>query len=100
MLIHETGFTYALMPSVMGLLNSHIFFWFVVLVTVGVVVFLAAKLWHLHSIPKYQSKGMSQAKLVFWMTLLGLFFKPLWIFAVACIVIDWTALQNWIRGTK
>lgn len=86
----------------MGLLDSVLFFWFVVLVTTGLFAWLAWKLWSLHSIPKQIAKkqGWSQAKLVFWLCMLGLIWKPLWIVAVVLVVIDWDALANWIRKLR
>jgi hypothetical protein len=86
----------------MGLLDSVVFFWFVVLVTTGIFVWLAWNLWKLHSIPKQISKreGWSQARLVFWLCMLGLIWKPLWVIAVIVVVIDWDALANWIRSLQ
>ncbi len=100
MKIHPTTLTYEHYPSVYGLLESHIFMWFVVIVTVGIAIWVIAKLWHIHSIPKHlaKEKGLSQAKLIFWLCILGLFYKPLWIFAVLAIVTDWEKIQQWIKG--
>ena len=86
----------------MGLLDSVLFFWLVVLVTTGLFAWLAWKLWSLHSIPKQIAKkqGWSQARLVFWLCMLGLIWKPLWVVAVVLVVIDWDALANWIRKLR
>ncbi|MCZ4338674.1 Mg2+ and Co2+ transporter [Shewanella colwelliana] len=100
--IHSTSLTYESLPSVYRLLDSIGFMWFVVLITLGIIVWVAAKLWHIHSIPKHlaKEKGLAQAKLVFWLCVLGLIWKPLWILAVLAIVTDWDKVQLWIRGTK
>ncbi|WP_394230354.1 Mg2+ and Co2+ transporter [Shewanella colwelliana] len=100
--IHSTSLTYESLPSVYRLLDSIGFMWFVVLITLGIIVWVATKLWHIHSIPKHlaKEKGLAQAKLVFWLCVLGLIWKPLWILAVLAIVTDWDKVQLWIRGTK
>ncbi|WP_028863261.1 hypothetical protein [Psychromonas aquimarina] len=100
MKIHPTNLTYEHYPSVYGLLESTAFMWFVVIVTVGIALWVISKLWYVHSIPKHlaKDKGLAQAKLVFWLCILGLFFKPLWILAVLAIVTDWNKLQQWIKG--
>ena len=100
--IHSTCLTYESVPSVYRLLDSIGFMCFVVLITLGIIVWVAAKLWHIHSIPKHlaKEKGLAQAKLVFWLCVLGLIWKPLWILAVLAIVTDWDKVQLWIRGTK
>lgn len=87
-------------PTIMGLLDSTAFFWFVVVVTVAMLFWLALKLWELHSIPKKlaREKGWKQARLVFWLTLLGLIWKPLWVLAVILVVTDWVAFADWIRA--
>lgn len=104
MKIHETTLEYQeeVLPTVMPLLESHAFFWLVVLVTVGIFTWVAAKLWHIHSIPKYlaKEKGYSQAKLVFWLCILGLIWKPLWVLAVLTIVTDWDKVQQWIKEAR
>lgn len=102
MKIHPTALEYQAYPSVYPLLESVIFMWFVIIVTVGIAVWVLAKLWHVHSIPKHLAKerGLAQAKLVFWLCLLGLVYKPLWVLAVIAIVTDWDKVQNWIRGTR
>ncbi|WP_239502677.1 Mg2+ and Co2+ transporter [Vibrio astriarenae] len=76
--------------------------WFVVVVTVAIAVWVIAKLWHIHSIPKHLAKerGLAQAKLVFWLCLLGLVYKPLWILAVIAIVTDWDKVQLWLKGAR
>lgn len=102
MLIHPTQFTYQNYPSVYPLLESIEFMWFVIIVTLAIAIWVIAKLWHIHSIPKHLAKerGLAQAKLVFWLCLLGLVFKPLWILAVIAIVTDWDKVQYWIKGTR
>ncbi|WP_432469367.1 Mg2+ and Co2+ transporter [Agarivorans sp. QJM3NY_29] len=99
MVIHPTTFHYQHYPTVYGLLESLAFMWFVVLVTLGIAIWLIAKLWHIHSIPKHlaQEQGLAQAKLIFWLCILGLFYKPLWILAVLAIVTDW---ENYNSGLK
>ncbi|MDF2153545.1 Mg2+ and Co2+ transporter [Vibrio sp. CAU 1672] len=100
--IHPTTLTYDTYPSVYPLLESIAFMWFVVIVTVAIAVWVIAKLWHIHSLPKHLAKerGLAQAKLVFWLCLLGLAYKPLWILAVIAIVTDWDKAQLWIKGTR
>ena len=100
--IHSTSLEYDQLPSVMPLLDSAIFMWFVVIVTSGVFVWIAAKLWMIHSIPKHlaKEKGLAQAKLIFWLCILGLAWKPLWVLAVLAIVTDWDKAQQWIRGSR
>lgn len=102
MKIHETALLYEQLPSVYGLLDSLIFMWFVVLVTVALIAWGLAKLWQVHSMPKHlaKEKGLAQAKLVFWLCLLGLAWKPLWVLAVLAIVTDWDKVQLWIKGTR
>lgn len=102
MLIHPTNLTYKTYPSVYPLLESIEFMWFVVVVTVAIAVWVVAKLWHIHSIPKHLAKerGLAQAKLVFWLCLLGLVYKPLWILAVIAIVTDWDKVQLWLKGAR
>ncbi|HFQ5113983.1 Mg2+ and Co2+ transporter [Vibrio vulnificus] len=102
MKIHATTLHYDAYPSVYPLLEALPFMWFVVIVTVAIFVWVAAKLWHVHSIPKYvaKEKGLEQAKLVFWLCILGLMYKPLWVLAVLAIVTDWDKLQQWIRGAR
>ncbi len=102
MKIYPATLEYEQLPSVMGLLNSVAFYWFVVLVTTGVFVWLIAKLWSLHSIPKVlaKEKGYAQGRLVFWLCMLGLIWKPLWILAVMAVVVDWDALTDWLRSLK
>lgn len=102
MKIHDTDLIYTNLPGTIGLLNSVAFMWVITVVTVGVFCWVAIKLWHLHSLPKYLAKerGMQQAKLVFWLCMLGLFWKPLWVLAVIAIVTDWDKVQQWIRGTR
>ena len=34
---------------------------------------------------------------MFWLTLLGVIWKPLWILAVILVVTDWDALADWVR---
>ncbi len=100
--IHSTTLTYETLPSVYMLLESVTFMWFVVLVTVGIISWGLAKLWHVHSIPKHMAKekGLAQAKLIFWLCILGLAWKPLWVIAVLAIVTDWDKVQEWLRGAK
>ena len=102
MKIHNTDLVYENLPSVMTLLDSVAFMWVVTLITIGIFSWATLKLWHLHSLPKYLAKeqGMQQAKLVFWLCMLGLFWKPLWVLAVIAIVTDWDRAQEWIRGTR
>ena len=89
-------------PAIVALLDSIAFFWFVVLVTVILFSWIAWKLWELHSVPKKISKelGWRQARLVFWLTMLGLIWKPLWVIAVILVVLDWDALADWIRALQ
>lgn len=100
--IHPTTLTYDAYPSVYPLLESIAFMWFVIIVTVAIAVWVIAKLWHIHSIPKHVAKerDLAQAKLVFWLCLLGLVYKPLWMLAVIAIVTDWDRVQLWIKGTR
>ncbi|MGS0693822.1 Mg2+ and Co2+ transporter [Shewanella sp. 0m-4] len=102
MKIHDTDLVYESLPSVMVLLDSVAFMWVVTLITVAIFAWTGLKLWHLHSLPKYLAKerGMQQAKLVFWLCMLGLFWKPLWVLAVIAIVTDWDRVQQWIKGTR
>ena len=102
MRIHETNLVYENLPSVMTLLDSVAFMWFVTLVTLGIFSWIALKLWHLHSLPKYlaNERGMQQAKLIFWLCMLGIVWKPLWVLAVIAIVTDWDKAQEWIKGTR
>lgn len=89
-------------PTIMALLDSTAFFWFVVVATVTMFFWLSLKLWELHSIPKKlaREKGWKQARLVFWLTLLGLIWKPLWVLAVILVVTDWVAVADWIRALQ
>jgi len=100
--IHPTTFEYEHLPAVMGLLDSVAFFWFVVLFTMVLLIWLIAKLWSLHSIPKVlaREKGYTQGRLVFWLTMLGMIWKPLWVLAVLAVVVDWDALANWLRRLR
>ncbi|CAK3538241.1 Mg2+ and Co2+ transporter [Vibrio crassostreae] len=100
MKIHEITMEYKELPSVIALLESMPFYWVIITVTLGVFIVISAKLWHLHSLPKYASKGTAQGKVVFWMTALGLFYKPLWIIAVITVLVDWDAIQRWIKETR
>ncbi|QFU21373.1 Mg2+ and Co2+ transporter [Shewanella eurypsychrophilus] len=102
MKIHDTSLTFDDMPSLMVLLDSVAFMWFIALVTVSIFSWVAIKLWHLHSLPKYMAKekGMHQAKLIFWLCMLGLIWKPLWVIAVIAIVTDWDKAQLWFKGTR
>jgi hypothetical protein len=86
-------------PTIMAVLDSIAFFWLIVSVTLVMFSWLAWKLWQLHSIPKRfaRERGWRQARLMFWLTLLGLIWKPLWILAVILVVTDWEALADWIR---
>ena len=65
-------------------------------------IWAIAKLWSLHSIPKAlaKEKGFRQGKLVFWLCMLGLIWKPLWVLAVMAVVIDWDALADWLRSLR
>ncbi|MBY5921203.1 Mg2+ and Co2+ transporter [Ferrimonas balearica] len=85
-------------PAVLPILDANEFMWVLIAVSVGILGYVAAKLWKLHSLPKMIAKerGISQAKLVFWMCIFGLFYKPLWIAAVLCLVTDWTAVRHWL----
>jgi hypothetical protein len=76
--------------------------WVVTTATVLLFVWIAAKLWHIHSIPKKlaKEKNLSQAKFVIWLCLLGLIWKPLWVVAVLTIVIDWDKFQLWIKEAR
>jgi len=100
--IHQTNLEYEHLPTLIGLLDSHIFFWVIVLVTTSVFIWAIAKLWSLHSIPKVlaKEKGFRQGKLVFWLCMLGLIWKPLWILAVMAVVIDWGAFEDWVRSLR
>ncbi|GLS82795.1 Mg2+ and Co2+ transporter [Paraferrimonas haliotis] len=102
MKIHPSSLEFEQLPSVYPLLDSVGFMWFVILVTLGIVIWCIAKLWQVHSIPKKLAKerGMSQASLVFWLCIMGLFVKPLWIIAVLIIVTDWDKIQQWIKGAQ
>jgi hypothetical protein len=103
MTIHPSPYTeYVNPPAIMGLLDSVVFFWLVVILTMGIFAFIAWKLWGLHSIPKQLAKqrGWKQAQLVFWLCMLGLIWKPLWVAAVVLVVIDWEALADWIRALR
>ena len=103
MKIHDSPYNYYLdPPGIMGLLDSVIFFWFIILVTLGIFSWLAWKLWTIHSLPKTIAKqrGWRQARLVFWLSILGLIWKPLWIIAVVLVVLDWDALADWIRSVQ
>lgn len=97
--IHDIYYDYSALPSdaVMLLLESSLFMWLIVIVTVGMVVWLVTKAWQIHCIPKKQASGSAQAKLVIWLSLLGLFWKPLWLLAVILILIDWQAMATWLR---
>ncbi|SET09374.1 Mg2+ and Co2+ transporter [Thalassotalea agarivorans] len=98
--IHETSLAYNELPSVMALLDSVAFFWVIIIVTTGIFAFVAWKLWQLHCIPKKiaKEKGLPQANLIFWLSICGLFFKPLWILAILLMAIDYTALRTWLKG--
>ncbi len=100
--IHPTTLTYEQYPSVYNILQSTVFMWFIVVVTLGIFAWTLSKLWYIHSIPKHLAKerGLSQAKLVFWLCILGMFYKPLWVIAVLTIVTDWDKIQNWLRGAS
>ena len=89
-------------PRIMGVLDSTVFFWLVVIVTLAMLSWLAWKLWELHSVPKRLSRerGWKQARLVFWLTLLGLVWKPLWVLAVILVATDWDAFADWIRSLR
>ncbi len=100
MKIHPTELEYDQLPSIYGLLESIGFMWFVVVITIAIAVWVLNKLWYIHSIPKHlaKEKGLAQAKLVFWLCILGLFYKPLWVLAVLAIVTDWDKVQQWLKG--
>lgn len=100
MQIHSTSLIYEHYPSIYPVLESVVFMWVLVIVSLSVAGWVVSKLWYIHSIPKHLAKerGLGQAKLIFWLCILGLFYKPLWILAVLAIVIDWEKLQQWIRG--
>ncbi len=49
MKIHETTLLYEQLPSVYTLLDSTLFMWVIVLITVGIISWCLAKLWHVHS---------------------------------------------------
>lgn len=102
MVIHPINLEYEHLPEVMGLLDSMAFYWFIVLLTLSIVIWLIATLWTLHSLPKKlaKEKDFAQVKLVFWLAMLGLIWKPLWILAVMAVVIDWNALTNWLRSLR
>ncbi len=102
MQIHPTSLEFESLPSIYALLDSIVFMWFIILVTVGIISWVAAKIWHIHSIPKHlaKEKGLAQAKLIFWMCILGLVWKPLWVLAVLAIVTDWDKVQTWFRGAQ
>ncbi|WP_322804785.1 Mg2+ and Co2+ transporter [Vibrio alfacsensis] len=100
MQIHPTTLSYDHYPSIYQVLESTIFMWLIVIVTLVVASWVLSKLWYIHSIPKHLAKEreLGQAKLIFWLCILGLFYKPLWVLAVLAIVTDWAKLQLWIRG--
>ena len=56
MQIHPTSLEFENLPSVYALLDSIVFMWFIILVTVGIISWVAAKIWHIHSIPKHLAK--------------------------------------------
>jgi len=100
--IHQTTLEYEKIPPLIGLLDSNVFFWFIVIVTSSFFIWAIAKFWSLHSIPKVlaKEKGFRQGKLVFWLCMLGLIWKPLWILAVMAVVIDWDAFEDWVRSLR
>ncbi len=102
MKIHPTELHYDQLPSIYPLLEATGFMWFVVVITIAILVWVLNKLWYIHSLPKHlaKEKGLGQAKLIFWLCMIGLFYKPLWIIAVLIIVTDWNKVQQWIRGVQ
>ncbi|WP_076414403.1 Mg2+ and Co2+ transporter [Shewanella sp. UCD-KL12] len=102
MRINDTSLQFEALPQVYPLLNSIEFMWFIVIVTIAIISWIAAKLWQIHSIPKHlaKEKGLAQAKLIFWLCILGLAWKPLWFLAALAIVTDWDKVQTWIKGTR
>ncbi|WP_394130116.1 Mg2+ and Co2+ transporter [Shewanella maritima] len=102
MRINDTTLIFEETPSVYMLLQSTEFMWFIVIFTIALLTWVTAKLWQIHSIPKHlaKEKGLAQAKLVFWLSILGLAWKPLWVLAVIAIVTDWDKVQDWIKGTR
>ncbi|GAM54997.1 permease of the major facilitator superfamily [Vibrio ishigakensis] len=54
--------------------------------------------WVVHSMPKKHSEHTGQAKLVFWLCMLGFFWGWLWIAAILIVVTDWSKIANVIKG--
>lgn len=104
MKVHDYVYEYSSMPNdtVMTLLNTELFMWVTLFFSIVFTVVVLSKLWKLHTIPKRLAKerGYSQVRLVVWLTLLGLFWKPLWIAAVLIVAIDWTAMTSWIKEIR
>ena len=102
MQIHQTTLTYDELPSVMLLLDTTIFMWIVLISTLALVIWLGMKFWQYHSLPKViaKKKNMAQTQFIFWLCMLGLVWKELWVLAVLAITIDWSLVQQWIRGTR
>lgn len=102
MIIHSTSLTYEALPTVYPLLNTPIFMWAIVIFTVLLLCWVLKKLWYIHSLPKMKAKeeGLAQAKLIFWLCIMGLVWKPLWIAAVIAIVTDWSKIQHWLKGAR
>ncbi|USD43398.1 Mg2+ and Co2+ transporter [Vibrio sp. SCSIO 43135] len=102
MIIHNTSLTYDSLPTVYALLDTPVFMWAIVIFTAALLCWVLKKLWYIHSLPKIKAKelGLGQAKLVFWLCILGLAWKPLWVLAVLAIVTDWDKVQGWIKEAR
>lgn len=100
MKIHATEMEWTQVPAIMPLLDSPMFMWVLLLVTLALVLFLASQFWKLHSLPKKLAKERAQGRFVFWLCIFGLWFKPLWVLAALLMVVDWEALRVWFVGDK
>ncbi|MBW3695173.1 Mg2+ and Co2+ transporter [Vibrio sp. T187] len=102
MKIHQSSLSYESLPSVYQLLDTPIFMWVIALSTIALFAWVLNRLWFIHSIPKSKAKelNLGQSKLVFWLCILGIAWKPLWVAAVLAIVTDWDKVQLWLKEAR
>lgn len=84
-------------PPIIGLLDSAFFMGVIFVITLSVMIYVVYLLWQLHEVAVHRVDRIKskQAKLVFALSLCGLFLhKAWWVLAVIIAFTDWVAITT------
>ena len=81
-----------------AVLDSPTFMGLMAVLTLVAVIVLEAIYWKIHHLPTHHAAHTGQPKLVFWLSILGIFYNWLWLAAILIVVTDWDKIAAVIGG--